>query len=179
MKIKQMKCYHPKRAELVWRHNEMEKNASMHIQQKLKEFRQAVGQPQTNTGISQGKDMKNYEGNQEIAESEINTNMYADSQICSHTMMKHNHDGVEGMVDAHHFAEDNQDHTLEIVHKMMTVHSVLMWFNQIGFGKYIKRIRAQFQEDNINGRALCKMDMIDLKTYGIHDFYDRKIILKE
>ena len=59
-----------------------------------------------------------------------------------------------------------------------SVDDVLKWIRNIGYGKYVTILGKQFKEDNVTGTALKLMNMSDLKSYGIDDFVDRKMILK-
>eukprot|EP01084_Bolivina_argentea_P131820 232621_1 len=59
-----------------------------------------------------------------------------------------------------------------------TVFDVLDWLFIIGYEKYVDKLTPQFKDDEIDGRSLILMNMLDLKNYGIKNFYDRKTILK-
>merc|ERR1712130_216624 len=63
--------------------------------------------------------------------------------------------------------------------EIVSVEDVLAWFEEIGYGQYVNRLKPRFEEDEVDGQALKLMDMNDLKSFGIDRFYDRKMIIKE
>lgn len=56
---------------------------------------------------------------------------------------------------------------------------ILDWFERVGFGEYVDLLRPHFEEAEMDGKGLRLMNMEDLRSFGVGNFYDSKMILRQ